>query len=326
MDSTPKRLKNPSFRLFCSYLFDWVFCIVLIGVFFLIDKVEPFHRQFSVENPAIMFPYTQNETIPTWALAIIAVGFPIVVIFIVGLGIRRSPYDLHNGILGLLVSVLLTTIFTQVLKVTVGKHRPDFLDRCQPALNGATLTQDEPLHLWTHDVCTQTDHAILKDGYRAFPSGHSSTSFAGLFYLSLWLGGKMHPFDRRGYSLKSVILVVPIVAAMLVAISRVQDYRHSAIDITWGAIIGIIFAIFAYHQYYPSITATRSQVPHPPRDFSYLTKDSEGNSQQPGHFEHITGMQRNDSFVDETTSNHDEITTLDSGNRPNKPQDAAQLV
>ncbi|KAF9357081.1 hypothetical protein BGX26_004290 [Mortierella sp. AD094] len=296
MNVTSKRLRDPSFRLLCSYLFDWIFCIVLLLLFFLLDNTEPFHRQFSVQNTAIMFPYAEKETIPTWALALIAVVFPVAVIAVVGLGVRRSPYDFHNGILGLLVSVLLTTIFTQVIKVTVGKHRPDFLSRCQPMLNGAPLTHDEPLHLWTIDVCTQTDHAILKDGFRSFPSGHASTSFAGLFYISLWLGGKMHPFDRRGYSLKAVILVVPVV-------------------------------VFAYHQYYPAITAARSHVPHPPRDFSYLTKDSEGNTQEAGNFEHITGIQRNDSLVDEARNSPEEMTTAEERQNSHiKPQDATHLV
>ncbi|KAF9429073.1 hypothetical protein BGZ76_001860 [Entomortierella beljakovae] len=274
-----------------------------------------------------MFPYSAKETIPVWGLGVLAVGFPFVIIAAVGLGIRRSPYDFHNGVLGLLVSVLLTTIFTQVVKVTVGKHRPDFLSRCQPMLNGAAITHDEPLHLWTIDVCTQPDHEILKDGFRAFPSGHSSTSFAGLFYLSLWLGGKMHPFDRRGYSLKGIILVVPVLAAMLIAITRVQDYRHAAIDVTWGGIIGIIFAIFAYHQYYPAIYAKKSHIPHPPRDFSYLIKDTEGNSQAPGQFEHITGIARNDSFVDETGDGPEQLGSLErNGDDNNKPQDASTMV
>ncbi|KAG0011759.1 hypothetical protein BGZ80_000444 [Entomortierella chlamydospora] len=274
-----------------------------------------------------MFPYAEKETITTWALALIAVVFPVVVIAVIGLGVRRSPYDFHNGILGLLVSVLLTTIFTQVIKVTVGKHRPDFLSRCQPMLNGAPLTQDEPLHLWTIDVCSQTDHAILKDGFRSFPSGHASTSFAGLFYISLWLGGKMHPFDRRGYSLKVVVLVIPVVAALMVAISRVQDYRHAAIDVTWGSIIGIIFAILAYHQYYPSITAARSHVPHPPRDFSYLIRDSEGNTHEAGNFERVTGIQPNDTFVDETRNSSVEMTIANARqDSPNKSQDASHLV
>ncbi|KAF9373019.1 hypothetical protein CPC16_002077 [Podila verticillata] len=204
------KLKTPSARLVCSYLFDWIFCVVLLVLFFLLDRLEPFHRPFSVLNTAIMYPHLDSERIPIWALVLIAIVFPVLVIVVIGLGVRRSPYDVHNGILGLLVSVLLTTMFTQVIKVTVGKHRPDFLARCQPMMNGLPLVYDEPLKLWTVDVCSQTDPSTLKDGMRSFPSGHASTAFAGLVYIALWMGGKMHCFNRTGYTLKSVILMVPI--------------------------------------------------------------------------------------------------------------------
>lgn len=66
---------------------------------------------------------------------------------------------------------------------------------------------------------------------------------------------------------------------MLIAISRLQDYRHAGVDVTWGAIIGIITAVFAYFQYYPPLTSARSQVPYPPRDFSYLVDDSHGGAE-----------------------------------------------
>ncbi|KAG0019172.1 hypothetical protein BGZ82_000227 [Podila clonocystis] len=294
------RLRDPTWRLYGSYAFDWILCIVLMAVFLYLDNVEPFHREFSVQNPAIMYSYRLTDSVPNWALIVVSVVVPVVLILLVGLGIRRSPYDVHNGVLGLLVSVLLTTMFTQVIKVTVGKHRPDFLARCIPMLNGVTITQDEPLSLWTVDVCTQTNKRALQEGMRSFPSGHASTAFAGLFYLTLWMAGKMHIFDRRGYSIKGVILIIPIMGALLIAISRVRDYRHSGVDVTWGSIIGIIFAIFAYFQYYPSLAKTGSHVPHPPRDFGQLVKNSEGHVHEAGHIEQFTGIERNEEFVDES--------------------------
>lgn len=86
-------------------------------LFFLLDRVKPFHHEFPVENRAIMFPYEDKETVKIWVFVLIAVVFPVVVILSVGLGVRRSPYDFHSGILGLMASILITTIFTQVIKV-----------------------------------------------------------------------------------------------------------------------------------------------------------------------------------------------------------------
>ncbi|KAG0284890.1 hypothetical protein BGZ97_008025, partial [Linnemannia gamsii] len=110
------RIKSPSMRFYISYAFDWIFCAILLALFFLLDRVEPFHREFSVENTAIMYTYEEHEAVPIWALGLIMAVFPAVLMFIVSIGLRRSPYDFHNGLLGLLLSVLLTTIFTQVLK------------------------------------------------------------------------------------------------------------------------------------------------------------------------------------------------------------------
>lgn len=87
---------------------------------------------------------------------------------------------------------------------------------------------------------------------------------------------------------------------MLIAISRVQDYRHSAFDVTWGSIIGIVFAMFAYLQYYPSLTSKTSQIPHPPRDFSYLIRDYQGRTEEAGHLESAIGIQPNSAYVDES--------------------------
>ncbi|KAF9330261.1 hypothetical protein BG006_006785 [Podila minutissima] len=263
MKTVGDRLRDPTWRRYGSYAFDWILCIVLIAVFLYLDSVNPFHREFSVQNPAIMYSYRPTDSVPAWALIVISVAVPVVLILLIGLGIRRSPYDVHNGVLGLLVSVLLTTMITQVIKVTVGKHRPDFLARCIPMLNGVQLTHDEPLSLWTVDVCTQTDKSVLQEGMRSFPSGHASS-------------------------------------ALLIAISRIRDYRHSGVDVTWGSITGIIFAVFAYFQYYPSLAKATSHVPHPPRDFSQLVKDTEGHVHEAGHIEQFTGIERNEEFVDES--------------------------
>jgi diacylglycerol diphosphate phosphatase/phosphatidate phosphatase len=99
---------------------------------------------------------------------------------------------------------------------------------------------------------------------------------------------------------------------MLIAISRVQDYRHAAIDVTWGSIIGIVFGVFAYHQYYPALTSRKSHIPYPPRDFSYLVKDSRGGAREAGHLELVTGIQRNDSFVDESSTEPNQLDDLEA--------------
>ena len=78
---------------------------------------------------------------------------------------------MNCGILGLGLSVAAAITITGALKNLTGKPRPDIVARCQlpdnyiePAL---TLTS------WT--VCTGDPH-VIKDGFKSWPSGHSSST------------------------------------------------------------------------------------------------------------------------------------------------------
>ena len=74
---------------------------------------------------------------------------------------------------------MLTTFLTDVVKNSVGRPRPDLIARCKPK-------DGTPEHtLITIGSCTETDHHVLHDGWRSFPSGHSSLAFSGLGYLAL---------------------------------------------------------------------------------------------------------------------------------------------
>ena len=111
-----------------------------------------------------------------------------------------------------LLSLTLTGVVAQAMKITVGRPRPDLIARCLPKPG----SENGPVFgLVTAEICTQTDIFILKDGFRSFPSGHAScmptprsipiqcsdvgfalVSFAGLGFLSFYLAGKIHLFVR----------------------------------------------------------------------------------------------------------------------------------
>lgn len=210
---------------------------------------------------------------------------PIVAITLVSLLIRRSSWDWHVGILGLCTTMTLTLALTHTLKVSVGRLRPDFLDRCQPREG----TVDPPIGLLSiSEVCTQTDMSILRDGSKSFPSGHSSETFAGLTYLALYFAGKLRVFDRQGRSIKGFIILLPVLGAAMVAVSRLDDYRHHWQDITVGALIGIFFAYFGYRQYYPSLSDKQCTKPFPLREMSRRARREEAvapsSSQSLPHF------------------------------------------
>ena len=166
----------------------------------------------------------------------------------------------HNAVLGLAISLILASFLTDVVKNTVGRPRPDLLARCQPAPSTPRDT------LVSIDVCTTssaTEHHRLHDGWRSFPSGHSSFAFAGLGYLSLFLAGALRVFRDRRRLWRALVCLAPLVAAALIAIGRCQDYRHDVYDVSVGSVLGFTVAVFAYRRYWPRLDSPMCHLPYP---------------------------------------------------------------
>jgi diacylglycerol diphosphate phosphatase/phosphatidate phosphatase len=106
-----------------------------------------------------------------------------------------------------------------VVKNAVGRPRPDLISRCKPA---PTTPQNVLVDI---SVCTETDPHTLQDGWRSFPSGHSSFAFSGLGFLALFFAGQMHVFRPRTDLMKALLAVSPLLGAAMIAISRCEDYR-----------------------------------------------------------------------------------------------------
>ncbi|KAF9088164.1 hypothetical protein BGX23_007581 [Mortierella sp. AD031] len=263
------RMKSRTKELFKSYCKDWTLVVIVLVAFSIVDQLEPFHRQFSVRDITIQHPFAKQETVPVWLLLLLSFMLPMTIVGLIAIFHRRSYTDLHNGLLGLFLAQSLVLIVTDSVKIAVGRPRPDLLDRClslyDNAYAGTPLDQlNDPVNLLSDSsICTRTE--LLRDGFKSFPSGHSSFSFGGLGFLSMYLAGKLHLFDERGHIYKSLVVLAPMILAALIATSRVSDYRHHWQDVTAGSFIGFFFAVFAYRQYYPSLASNKSDRPFSPR-------------------------------------------------------------
>jgi diacylglycerol diphosphate phosphatase/phosphatidate phosphatase len=78
-------------------------------------------------------------------------------------------------------------------------------------------------------------------------------SFCGMTFLSLYLLGQFKALHRPYTFVKLVPCTLPMLAAFLVAISRVVDYRHHPEDVIVGAIVGIGFGYLGYRMYLPAL-------------------------------------------------------------------------
>jgi diacylglycerol diphosphate phosphatase/phosphatidate phosphatase len=235
---------------------------------------------FSLDNLAIQYPHAEVErvsvrtsppSIPTPSLQprnpdtdntavwlfIYAGGIPLGLLIAWALVFQPGGHKAHVTILGWFISLLLTLFITDLVKNAVGRPRPDLIARCQP-------DKGTPDHkLVTFEVCTQADHHVLHDGWRSFPSGHSSFAFSGLGYLALFLAGQCHVFRPRTDLARVLLALAPLLGAALIAISRCEDYRHDVWDVTAGSSLGILVAYYTYHRYYPPLKSSKCATPYP---------------------------------------------------------------
>ncbi|KAI0642244.1 lipid phosphate phosphatase 1 [Trametes meyenii] len=228
-----------------AYILDWVFSGFMWLAGHLIKARPPYERDFSTKDPLIDHKNRHNQISGdlNWLLAFFV---PLGVTVISSL-LRRSRVDVHHSVLALFVGSGLSNVITEFLKNRVGRLRPDFLDRCK---------WDKQLK-----VCTGKLDKVL-DGRRSFPSGHSSTAFAGMMFLSLWIAGatgawRLTESVPGGSVLRSkvarlLLSLAPLIFATWVAVSRVEDYRHHKEDVIVGSLIGAASATIAYFIYWPN--------------------------------------------------------------------------
>ncbi|KAF7106296.1 hypothetical protein CFC21_107036 [Triticum aestivum] len=236
-------IKSHGAQIARLHMYDWIILVLLAVIDGLLNIIEPFHRFVGKDMMTDLRYPLQGNTVPFWAVPVIGIVLPCAIFG----GIyfkKKNFYDLHHGILGILYSVLITAVITDAIKDGVGRPRPDFFWRCFP--DGKDLYDNV-----TTGVLCHGEKSVIKEGHKSFPSGHASWSFAGLGFLTWYLTGKITVFDRKGHIAKLCIIVLPLLTAALVAVSRVDDYWHHWQDVFAGAIIGLTVASFCYLQFFP---------------------------------------------------------------------------
>ena len=75
----------------------------------------------------------------------------------------------------------------------------------------------------------------------------------------------MHIFRPRTDLSRVLLALAPLVGAALIAISRLEDYRHDVYDVTTGSVLGMLLAYFSYRRYYPKLNSPHCDTPFPSR-------------------------------------------------------------
>jgi diacylglycerol diphosphate phosphatase/phosphatidate phosphatase len=61
-----------------------------------------------------------------------------------------------------------------------------------------------------------------------------------------------------------LVCLAPLVGAALIAISRLEDYRHDVFDVVSGSVLGAFVAVINWWRYFPSLWAADCAEPFEP--------------------------------------------------------------
>ncbi|XP_042504116.1 lipid phosphate phosphatase 2-like isoform X2 [Macadamia integrifolia] len=273
-------VRSHGFIVVKTHKHDWLILLLLVVIEIILLIIHPFYRFVGKDMMTDLKYPLKDNTVPIWAVPMYALLLPIA-IFLAVYFRRKDVYDLHHGILGLLFSTLITAVLTDAIKDGVGRPRPDFFWRCFP--DG----KDSYDHLG--NVICHGKASVIREGHKSFPSGHTSWSFAGLGFLSLYLSGKIRAFNRKGHVAKLCIVFLPLLVASLVGVSRVDDYWHHWQDVFAGGLLGFVVATFCYLQFFPPPYHTDGWGPY--EYFRVLEERSSGQPDVAVNALNVQGMQ-----------------------------------
>lgn len=78
----------------------------------------------------------------------------------------------------------------------------------------------------------------------------------------------MHVFRPRTDLGRCLLGFLPLLCALMVALSRLADYRHDVYDVTCGGLLGMLIAWFSYRRYYPPLRSVKCDVPYDKADIA----------------------------------------------------------
>ncbi|KAI6650340.1 Lipid phosphate phosphohydrolase 1-like [Oopsacas minuta] len=270
------------------FVVDIVFLVILI-IAGIITEAAPLPVErlgFFCDSETLRFPFLPS-TIPTLSLIFFVL---IPAAFIIGLSILehfiykyahlrlqtqlpstpfhvklhciyrelKIPYGLWKTMLTLyafIVGIFLTLVVTNAIKLSVGELRPHFLSICQPNFTELECRDSFGYATYvTNYTCYGTDTENIREARLSFPSGHASFIVYNMVFLMFFL--ELKPYIPRG--IRSAVTLLFALTGMLVAITRLYDYKHHANDVIGGSIIGLVTAIFTYFFHLRLNTVPRS--------------------------------------------------------------------
>lgn len=249
------------------YLADYGVIAAGAGAYAVGKRVEPrsdplLGPRYDPEDPSEVFTSSsldeplRDESVPAGILGGVLGGVGVSIGGLEALSWAKGPgsaQHVHDALVGYAEAVAITAGSTSLLKVGIGRLRPDFGDRAS-IYHCSVEPEAHPEHCdslpeGAAAVDREEAEDLIRYGRRSFVSGHASHAFSGLTYASLALGTHFvwgpdaTPASRAGGIAAQAALLG---TATYVAGSRVADGRHHLSDVLAGSALGLASANLAY--------------------------------------------------------------------------------
>jgi phosphatidate phosphatase len=233
------------------YVADVVLLVVVGICTAAAEAAEPKEMGFFLGDPSIALSLRGN-TVPSWAVLVMGVGVPVVAAALAAPVFGRWETFWRVFRFAMLGSAL-TFLVTDLVKVTVGSPRPNFLAVCDPDL-AANATESLVPQEFTSSICRGSPADVF-EARKSFPSGHSSGAAYGLFFVVFLLerfAAKARDEQAVFYltaclpgdiaMLRPTVQALCAVVPFYVAATRVSDHKHRFLDVLVGLAIGVAVA------------------------------------------------------------------------------------
>ncbi|XP_074113886.1 putative phosphatidate phosphatase isoform X2 [Cotesia typhae] len=233
-----------------------IFCLVISAALIPTNfYIEPHNRGFFCNDQTIMYPRVLKETVSNLTLGIIALIFLILIIIGEIFHARKTrssqqllTFKVPNWITLIyhkagtyLIGGITTVLIGDVIKLTVGRLRPHFLDVCAPNID-CTLATNLNRYVGPGEfVCTSNFTDDLRNARLSFPSSHSSTlTYVGVYFICYL---QLRITSRNLKMLKYFLQFIVVSVIWFISMTRISDYFHHWSDVTVGMMIGLVNAL-----------------------------------------------------------------------------------
>lgn len=173
--------------------------LLLLLIFLVLEHQKPFMRLIHKEELWLyQNPTTESYVSGTklWLFIVLPAPFlPLTYHFLTHKyqKYQHRIHDILSAILAVTLLLPLNGVITNVIKLSVGRPRPDFAYRCWPQSAGEPPNDDA----FKGSILCHGDPDVITEGRKSFPSGHSSFSFAVYVFCFLYLSGKLRVFVKN---------------------------------------------------------------------------------------------------------------------------------